>query len=99
MGNVTGNAIGEAAVAAQLEADVSLEELGFAPAPVRPRWQTALWTLLALALGLSLCAQLTYFYRDQLIAWVPQSQPWLAAACEQLGCSVPPPQRADLISI
>jgi predicted Zn finger-like uncharacterized protein len=63
------------------------------------RLRAALWGLAALAALLALAGQAIYAYRGELAATWPGSRPWLAAACRELRCTIPPPRHADLISI
>ena len=53
----------------------------------RPRVRATL-ALLCLAALLTLAAQVAMESRDLLAARLPQSRPWLEAACEPLGCKV-----------
>jgi len=55
-------------------------------------WGTSALLLVALA------GQSTYFFRDQLVARVPQLKPALTSACAKLGCSVGLPMKIDSIS-
>jgi hypothetical protein len=59
----------------------------------------AVWGLAALVMALTLAGQLAYAYRGELALLVPESRPWLEAACARLRCTIPPPRHADLISI
>jgi predicted Zn finger-like uncharacterized protein len=52
----------------------------------------------ALLLAL-LGAQAAWFYRSELAVQLPEAKPWLEAMCARLGCTVPPPQHASLLSI
>ena len=36
-----------------------------------------------------------YFFRDELVSRLPQAAPFVAVACEQIGCRVEPPKRAE----
>lgn len=60
---------------------------------------TALWTTGSTLLALAAVAQLIYLFRTELAVAQPALKPVLERACERLGCSVPAPRRADLISI
>lgn len=60
------------------------------------RWP---WLLAALLLTLTLAVQATFYYRIELAAQVPASKPLLTLACASLGCDVPLPQQAELVSI
>jgi len=68
------------------------------PAPVKkkPVWPWAVGSALLLIL---LLAQAAYFFRIDLAARLPGLRPALTAYCGLLGCSVPLPQKADLMSI
>jgi predicted Zn finger-like uncharacterized protein len=68
-----------------------------AAAPTRSwAWLWAVGALLAAAL---LGAQLAYRYRAELAAFAPEARAPLDAACRWLGCAVPLPRRADLMTI
>lgn len=60
---------------------------------------TAAWTIGSLLLLLLAAAQLTYTFRTDLAVAQPALKPVLEAACARIGCTVPAPRRADLISI
>lgn len=64
------------------------------PPPRRWPWITGLLILLVLAAG-----QLLYIFRVELAVLVPELRPALLAGCEQLGCTLPRPRRAELIGI
>ena len=59
----------------------------------------ALWGLAALVMALALAGQLAYAYRGELALLVPESRPWIEAACVRVRCTIPPPRHVDLISI
>ncbi len=59
------------------------------------RWLVPLTVLLVLAAG----AQSIYFLRTEIASHLPQSKPWLVAACGPLHCRVELPRQADLLSI
>jgi predicted Zn finger-like uncharacterized protein len=66
-----------------------------APAPVEStsvRWAYALASVVA---ALLLLGQAAYVFRDELVSRLPQVAPLMAAACEQIGCRVEPPKRAE----
>ncbi len=66
-----------------------------APATVESRgarWGYAVASLVALLL---LIGQGAYVFRDELVSRVPQAAPFVAMACEQIGCRVEPPKRAE----
>ena len=56
------------------------------------RWGYAVASLVA---ALLLAGQGVYFFRDELVSRVPQSASLVATACEQIGCRVDPPKRAE----
>lgn len=60
---------------------------------------TVLWTTGCTLLALAAIGQLVYQFRTELAVAQPALKPVLERACERLGCSVPAPRRADLISI
>lgn len=67
----------------------------------RPRppwnWKPALWALAGTLLAALLAAQLVYFLRLEIAAWLPQTRPWLTEACRHLGCAMPLPR--DLAAV
>lgn len=69
-------------------------------APEKPRARFAfLWGFLAfLALG-ALAAQIGYRYRTEIATLLPESRPYLVAACDAIGCEVRLPRRSELLSI
>lgn len=64
-----------------------------------PEYRRLHWAVAALLLLLLLLAQTAYFFRIDLAARVPDLKPALDSYCQLLGCSVPLPQRARLMSI
>jgi predicted Zn finger-like uncharacterized protein len=79
------------------EADAEFE---FGPAARGgARLRAVLWGLAAAAALVALAGQVIHFYRSEIAATWPESRPWLAAACRELRCTIPLPQRAELISI
>jgi len=68
------------------------------PEPVKksPRWP---WVVGCLLLLIVLLAQAAYFFRVELAANLPGLKPALTAYCGLLQCTVPLPQKADLVSI
>jgi hypothetical protein len=73
-------------------------EFDFGPPP-RPRLARALWGSGIGLLVIALAAQLAYAYRGELAVLTPASQPMLASMCRTLGCTIPLPRHAQLISI
>jgi predicted Zn finger-like uncharacterized protein len=57
------------------------------------------WALAAVLLAALLVAQAGYRYRTEIAVLAPETRAWLDAACRSLGCEVPLPRRADLMSI
>lgn len=57
------------------------------------------WVAGSLLVTLVLLAQAAYFFRVQLAAHQPSIKPLLISYCRLLNCSVPLPQKADLMSI
>ena len=47
----------------------------------------------------SLGGQIALHYRDRMAAAWPETQPWLQAACNLLGCRVDAPRRIDSLSV
>lgn len=64
--------------------------------PQRSRW---LWGTGSVLLLFTITAQAAYFYRTELASNYPGFKPVLAQMCDALGCSVPLPQRHNLIKI
>jgi predicted Zn finger-like uncharacterized protein len=76
------------------------DEFEFGPrARRRSRVVATLWGLGAAALAVVLAGQIAYAYRGELALALPDSQRWIEAACARLGCTIPPPRRAELLSI
>lgn len=77
-----------------------LEEYGFGrPVKKRSPLSTAFWGLLAFVFSLALIAQLLYHFRSDIALYAPELQPLLQEACAHVGCKIPLPQRAELLSI
>ncbi|HET7669120.1 MAG TPA: DUF3426 domain-containing protein [Burkholderiales bacterium] len=79
---------------AQAAAEALPDFLADAPPP--RRW---LWGLAALAATLAIVAQAAYHFRAEIAAAAPQTRDTLRAFCRPLGCEVPLPRRAELMSI
>lgn len=60
------------------------------------RWP---WLSGIITLSLLMIGQLLYFFRSELAVVSPELRPFLVAACETLGCTVPRPIRPDLVGI
>ena len=61
--------------------------------------QAWLWTVGAILLSIVLLAQASYFFRVEIAARLPGLKPMLTRYCVWLRCSIPLPQKAELISI
>jgi len=96
---------------ARAEAEATPAEAGSAPIVVerdrefdfgpRPRGRPSrLWWLAGtLLLALVLTLQAAYYYRGEVAVLVPEAKLLVERICEELGCDVPLPRRADLLSI
>ncbi len=82
---------------AEQVAIVQDEEEGIRPSP--PAYRKWPWVVAAFLLLLALLAQAAYFLRVDLAARLPGLKPALSGYCQLLGCSVPLPQKTDLMSI
>lgn len=60
------------------------------------RWP---WLVGALLLLLMLLAQAAYQYRSAIVLLFPETKPYAAALCANLGCDLPLPRRIELVSI
>ena len=72
-------------------------EFDFGPRP-RPR-PSRLWWLASTLLLLALTVQVAYHYRGEVAVLLPEAKLLAQQICEQLGCDVPLPRRADLLGI
>lgn len=57
------------------------------------------WIIASLVLCILLTGQLIYSYRSEISVQVPSARLYLEQYCELLGCTIPPSQQADLLSI
>ena len=73
------------------------EDEGNYPSP--PEYRRWPWAIAAFLLLLVLFAQAAYFFRVDLAARLPGLKPALTGYCKLLRCSVPLPQKPDLMSI
>lgn len=66
-------------------------------APTQVESRGARWTyaVASLVATLLLAGQCAYFFRDELVSHVPYAAPYVAMACEQIGCRVEPPKRTE----
>jgi predicted Zn finger-like uncharacterized protein len=60
---------------------------------------SVVWSLLAVVALFALFAQLTYHFRTALAVMLPDARPYLAAACDAIGCEVRLPRRPELMGI
>jgi predicted Zn finger-like uncharacterized protein len=67
--------------------------------PRIPRSASRLWWIGGLLLLLALLVQFAYRYRGEIAVLVPESKALLERLCGELGCDIPLPQRAELLSI
>lgn len=67
--------------------------------PRRGALKTTLWSAGILLLLLLAAAQLVYLFRTELVIAQPALKPLFEQVCARLGCTLPAPRRADLISI
>lgn len=78
-------------------------EPGFIQEARRKRHSARTWKIL-LGIGLpwllvALAAQLTYYFRNEISARVPQAAPLLKAACAQLACKIDLPAEINALSL
>ena len=73
-----------------------VREFDFGPRPRRR--PSRLWWL-AGTLLLALTLQVAYYHRGEVAVLLPEAKPLVQRICEELGCDVPLPRRADLLSI
>ena len=88
------NPLAGAAQAANEDAPVA-EFLEETPPP-RRSWSLALGVLLLLA---GFAAQALHYFRSEIAALVPETRPYLAAACATLKCELKLPRRPKLMAI
>ena len=80
--------------------DAESDEYRFGPRRKRrARARTFLWGLASLVLLLALAGQIVYVFRSDIAARDPDARRLLLRACERLGCDVPLPGHADLVTI
>lgn len=82
------------AVLLDTERDVAFD---FGPQS-RPR-PSRLWWLASVFLLLALAVQGGYRYRGEIAVLLPEAKPLVQSICAELGCDVPLPRRAELLSI
>jgi predicted Zn finger-like uncharacterized protein len=57
------------------------------------------WWVASTAALVALAAQFTFHFRGEMALVWPTAKPWLTRACAELGCDLPLPKRAELMSI
>jgi len=65
----------------------------------QPKRRSWAWVIASVLLSLLFVAQATYFFRVELAARLPVMKPALVIYCKILRCTVPLPQKTDLIGI
>jgi len=86
--------------ATDANANITTAEAGITEAEeYKPRKSSWAWGAASLLLLVVLAGQGSYFYRTELSVLAPALQPYLQQYCELLQCTVPLPQRAELLSI
>lgn len=65
----------------------------------RPKRVALGWSMTAALLLLALAAQALFHFRGALALLVPEAKPYIYTLCAELGCAVPLPRRAELVSI
>ncbi len=73
-------------------------EFSFGPTAKKPMHQMA-WTATVALLALLLAAQGLFYFRSDIALLAPETKPLLKDACTLLGCTIPLPQRSDLMTI
>jgi predicted Zn finger-like uncharacterized protein len=69
------------------------------PDKLQPQRRVWPWAISIVLLLLTLLAQSAYFFRIELASRFPAMKPALISSCELFDCSVPLPQRSELLSI
>ena len=85
----------DAAIRAPEPQDADL--LDFGPKPHKRR--TALWVGGSAVLLIALGAQAAFQYRSTIALLLPETKPYLEQFCTSIGCELPLPRRAELLSI
>lgn len=78
---------------------VAERDLAFDFGPASRGRPSRLWWPAAAFLLLTLAAQGAYRYRGEISVLFPEAKPLVARLCAELGCDVPLPRRAELLSI
>lgn len=66
--------------------------------PEPPR-RSALWTVLALTLGLTLAAQAAYAFRTEMMVLAPQTRNYYLRLCDLAGCAIGLPKLSNYLHI
>src|SRR5262249_20588468 len=74
-------------------------ERSFDFGPPAPHPLSRLWWIGSALLLLALVLQGAYRYRGEIAVLLPESKPLLESLCAEIGCEVPLPRRAELLSI
>jgi hypothetical protein len=74
-------------------------DLSFDFGPQSRQRQSRLWWLAIAFLLLALAVQGSYRYRGEIALLLPEAKPLVQRICAELGCDVPLPRRAELLSI
>lgn len=74
-------------------------DLSFDFGPQSRERPSRLWWLASVFLLIALAAQGAYRYRGEIAVLLPETKPFLQRLCVEMGCEVPLPRRAELLSI
>jgi len=92
--------MGESRMRGNMPSDVGRDIPGFmATGPTPSGVASVLWRLGVLLALIGIALQTVYVYRNDLAASAPILRPWLARACQTVGCDVQFPKHAERISI
>lgn len=89
----------DAAATAVDDADAGVPVPAFLAPPRRKASFSLVWTVFSLLALAAFAAQAALHFRSELAVLLPKARPYLATACDMLGCEVRLPRRADLMSI
>lgn len=77
----------------------TVKDLSFDFGPQSRERPRRLWWLASVFLLIVLAAQGAYRYRGEIAVLLPEAKPFLQRLCVEIGCEVPLPRRAELLSI
>jgi predicted Zn finger-like uncharacterized protein len=77
----------------------TVKDLSFDFGPQSRERPSRLWWLASVFLLIVLAAQAAYRYRGEIAVLLPEAKPFLQRLCVEIGCEVPLPRRAELLSI